>query len=95
MIGVAVCRCTTGAFTVCSRAAIVTAEGFREKVKTEAEGSAQASIAMATADQQVTKLKAKGNADARRLIAKAEADAVTIIADALQVGIAEDVLRTR
>mgnify|MGYP000306325173 CR=1 FL=1 len=66
------------------RAAIVTAEGFREQTKTEAEGATQAEIAMAGGQQRVAVLRAKGTSDARLLIAKAEAQAVTTIASALR-----------
>ena len=66
------------------RAAIVTAEGFREQTKTEAEGAMQAQIALAGGEQRVAVLRAKGTADARLLIAKAEASAITIIASALR-----------
>jgi len=66
------------------RAAIVSADGQREKTKLEAEGDCQASIALAIGERQVAIVKAQGLADARRLIAKAEADSVRIIAGALQ-----------
>lgn len=66
------------------RAAIVTAEGFREQTKTEAEGATQAQIALAGGHQRVAVLRAKGNSDARLLIAKAEAQAVTTLATALR-----------
>ena len=66
------------------RAAIVTAEGYREKVKTEAEGNCQAAIAVATGAQQCTIIRAKAAADARILIARAEADALRTVANALQ-----------
>ena len=66
------------------RASIVTAEGYREKLKTEAEGNCQAVIALATGTQQCTIVRAKSDADARVLIARAEADAVLKIASALE-----------
>lgn len=66
------------------RAAIVTAEGEREKNKTEAEGEMQAQIALAGGQQRVAVLRAKGTADARLLIAQAEAQAVSTIAAALR-----------
>mmetsp|Transcript_22218 Transcript_22218/g.62542 ORF Transcript_22218/g.62542 Transcript_22218/m.62542 type:complete len:333 (+) Transcript_22218:143-1141(+) len=65
------------------RAAIVTADGFREQMKTEAEGQCQAQISLAAGEQRVQVLRAKGTADARVLIARAEARAVAIIAEAL------------
>ncbi len=63
-------------------------------MKTEAEGDAQAAIAIAMAEQQVAKITAKGNADARRLIGKAEADAVNIVAEALSVSFREKLLQS-
>ncbi|KAF0713084.1 Aste57867_4524 [Aphanomyces stellatus] len=66
------------------RAAIVTAEGYREKVKTEAEGESQAKIALATGDQQCLIIRAKAAAEARLLIARAEAEALTVVQDSLR-----------
>ncbi|KAF0696918.1 Aste57867_12364 [Aphanomyces stellatus] len=66
------------------RAAIVTAEGYREKVKTEAEGEAQAKIALATGEQQCMIIRAKAAAEARLLIARAEAEALTVVKESLQ-----------
>lgn len=66
------------------RAAIVSADGQREKMKLEAEGECTSAIALATGDKQVTVIRTQGQADARRLIARAEADSVRIIASALQ-----------
>lgn len=65
------------------RAAIVSADGQREKVKLEAEGECQSAIALATGDKQVALVRSQGQAEARRLIARAEADSVSIIASAL------------
>lgn len=65
------------------QAAIVSADGQREKVKLEAEGDCQAAVALATGERQVAILRSQGLADARRLIARAEADAVRIIGGAL------------
>lgn len=65
------------------RASIVTAEGYREKVKTEAEGNCQASIALATGRQQSMIIRAKAAADARVIIARAEADAIRIVGETL------------
>lgn len=66
------------------RAAIVTAEGFREQTKTQAEGAMQAQIALAHGQREVSVLRAKGTSQARLLIAQAEANAVTTIASALR-----------
>jgi regulator of protease activity HflC (stomatin/prohibitin superfamily) len=66
------------------RAAIVSADGQREKTKLEAEGECQSAIAISTGEKQVTITRAQGQADARRLVARAEADAVRIVAAALQ-----------
>lgn len=66
------------------RAAIVTAEGYREKVKTEAEGNCQATIALATGAQQSAIIKAKAKADAKILIARAEATALSTVGEALR-----------
>lgn len=80
------------------RAAIVSADGQREKTKLEAEGDCQAAIALATGDRQVAIVKAQGLADARRLIARAEADSVRIVAGALSeygVDATEYVLATK
>lgn len=66
------------------RAQIVTADGYREQTKTEAEGACQAQIALATGEKQVTVLRAKGIADSKKLIAEAEAKAVQLISEALQ-----------
>eukprot|EP00753_Platysulcus_tardus_P008891 PLAT1682.1.p1 GENE.PLAT1682.1~~PLAT1682.1.p1 ORF type:complete len:356 (+),score=176.59 PLAT1682.1:49-1068(+) len=65
------------------RAAIVTADGEREQMKTEAEGECQAQIALATGDQQVKVARARGRADARLLVAQAEADALKLLAEEL------------
>ncbi|ETV72139.1 hypothetical protein H257_12904 [Aphanomyces astaci] len=66
------------------RAAIVTAEGYREKVKTEAEGESQAKIALATGEQQCMIIRAKAAAEARLLIARAEGDALTLVKESLK-----------
>lgn len=65
------------------RAAIVSADGQREKMKLEAEGECQSAIALATGDKQVAIVRSQGQAEARRLIARAEADSVRIIGSAL------------
>lgn len=65
------------------RAAIVSADGQREKMKLEAEGDCQSAIALATGDKQVALVRAQGQAEARRLIARAEADSVRIIGGVL------------
>ncbi|OQR82438.1 hypothetical protein ACHHYP_16049 [Achlya hypogyna] len=66
------------------RAAIVTAEGYREKVKTEAEGASQAKIAIATGEQQCVIIRAKAAAEARLLIARAEAEALSVVKESLK-----------
>jgi len=66
------------------RAAIVTAHGVREQVKTVAEGQAQSTIALATGKAEVSRQIAKGNAKSKMILAQAEADALKIIAQALQ-----------
>jgi len=65
------------------RAAIVSADGQREKMKLEAEGECQSAIALATGDKQVAVVRAQAAADVRRLIARAEADSVRLIAAVL------------
>lgn len=62
------------------RANVITADGFRERMKTEAEGECAASIARSKGDQQVTVIKAKGEADAVLMRANAEAEALRIVA---------------
>lgn len=66
------------------RAAIVTSDGIREKLKLEAEGRMQANVAVATGEQRVSVIRAKGQADARVAIARAEAESVRIVAQALK-----------
>lgn len=65
------------------RASIVEADGFREQMKTEAEGECQAQIALANGHKAATVLRARGTADSRVLIARAEAQAVKVIAEQL------------
>ena len=65
------------------RAEIVTADGFREKTKTMAEGAMQSQVAVASGESRVAVLRAKGISDARKLIADAEAQAVSLISTAL------------
>lgn len=65
------------------RADIVTADGYREQIKTMAEGAMQAEVARASGESRVSVLQAKGLADARRLIAEAEATSVSAITEAL------------
>jgi regulator of protease activity HflC (stomatin/prohibitin superfamily) len=66
------------------RAAIVTAHGFREQVKTIAEGQAQSKIALATGKAEVKVQIAKGIAKSKTILANAEAEALRIIAHALR-----------
>jgi len=66
------------------RADIVTAEGYREQVRTEAEGRSQSQISLSTGNKEVSILRAKGLADSRVLIAEAEADALTSISESLK-----------
>ncbi|EQC39527.1 hypothetical protein SDRG_02965 [Saprolegnia diclina VS20] len=66
------------------RAAIVTADGYREKVKTEAEGDSQAKVAIATGEQQCVVIRAKAAAEARLLIARAEGEALSVVKDSLK-----------
>ncbi|KAF0742792.1 hypothetical protein Ae201684P_000145 [Aphanomyces euteiches] len=66
------------------RAAIVTAEGYRDKVRTEAEGESQAKIALATGEQQSMIIKARAAAEARLIIARAEAEALTLVSNSLK-----------
>ncbi|KAG9414682.1 hypothetical protein AC1031_008084 [Aphanomyces cochlioides] len=65
------------------RAAIVTAEGYRDKVRTEAEGESQAKIALATGEQQSMIIKARAAAEARLIITRAEAEALTLVNNSL------------
>jgi len=66
------------------RAAIITADGYRERVKTEAEGECQSMIALSKGEQQVGVTNAKGQGDARVLKANADAEAVRIVNVALR-----------
>jgi len=66
------------------RAAIITADGYRERVKTEAEGECQSMIALSKGDQQSGVTQAKGQGDARLIKANAEAEAVRIVGAALK-----------
>lgn len=66
------------------RAAIVTSDGLREKLKLEAEGNMQAAIAVATGEEKAMVVHAKGTADARLIVAKAEAEAIRILASSLK-----------
>jgi len=66
------------------RAAIITAEGYRERVKTEAEGECQSMISYSKGEQQKSVIIAKGQGDAKVLKANAEAEAIRIIGTALK-----------
>lgn len=66
------------------RAAIVTSDGFREQIKTEAEGECQSVISISKGEQQVEIIKAKAESEARIMIAKAEAESINIIANSLK-----------
>jgi len=66
------------------RAAIISADGYREQTKTEAEGECQSNIAISKGEQQVSIITAKGYSDAKVLKASAEAEAIRIIAVALK-----------
>ena len=57
------------------RANIIQADGYREQLKLEAEGSTAATIAVSKGEQSVAVIRAKAYADARLLKARAEADA--------------------
>jgi len=65
------------------RAAVISADGFREKTKTIAEGDCAARITKSKGEAQVTMIEAKGVADATLLRAEAEAEALRIISVAL------------
>ena len=65
------------------RAAVITADGFRQRVKTEAEGDSQAAIATSKGKQMVSVLEAKGASSAQLEVAQAQAQVVEIISDAL------------
>lgn len=65
------------------RAAIVTAEGYREQVRTEAEGAAQAAVAISNGEAAVMRLKAEGVAKSKELLADAEAGAVGAVSSVL------------
>lgn len=66
------------------RAAIITADGYREQTKTEAEGECQSMISLSKGEQQVSIITAKGHADAKVLKANAEAEAIRIVAASLR-----------
>ena len=66
------------------RAAIVTSDGFREQIKTEAEGECQSVISISKGEQQVEIIKARAESDSRVLIAKAESESITIISNSLK-----------
>jgi len=65
------------------RAAIITADGYREQVKTESEGECQSVIALAKGQQQVKLILAKAQSDSKLIVAQAEADGLTMISEAL------------
>jgi regulator of protease activity HflC (stomatin/prohibitin superfamily) len=65
------------------RADIVTAEGTRQRQKTESEGSAQAAISMAQGTARVEVIEATAKAKARELLAQAEGDALREVARSL------------
>lgn len=65
------------------RANVVTAEGKREKMKTEAEGLCQSQIALASGASEVAIQRHTGLSQSRKIIAKAEAEAVRIVAKEL------------
>jgi len=66
------------------RAAIITADGYRERVKTEAEGECQSMIALSKGEQQVGVTNAKGQGEAKVLKANADAEAIRIVGAALK-----------
>jgi len=66
------------------RAAIVSADGYREQVKTEAEGRSQAAITISRGEQRVAVVRAKARAQSKLMIAEAEASAVSTVAAALK-----------
>jgi len=66
------------------RAAIVTSDGYREQIKTEAEGECQSVISISKGEQQVEIIRAKAESDAKVIIAKAEAESINIIANSLK-----------
>jgi len=66
------------------RAAIVTSDGFREQIKTEAEGECQSAISISRGEQQVEIIKAKAESDSKMIIAKAEAEALSIISNSIK-----------
>jgi len=66
------------------RAAIISADGYREQVRTLAEGDCQSLIALSKGEQMVMVLDAKGRADAKLQIAMAEGQALTIVSAALE-----------
>mmetsp|Transcript_11346 Transcript_11346/g.33644 ORF Transcript_11346/g.33644 Transcript_11346/m.33644 type:complete len:333 (+) Transcript_11346:99-1097(+) len=67
------------------RAAIVTAEGYREQVRTEAEGSSQAAIAISNGEAAVQRLRAEGAAKSKEVLADAEARSVETLAQVLKM----------
>jgi len=66
------------------RASIISADGYREQMKTEAEGECQSVIALSKGSQQVSIITAKGHADAKVLKANAEGEAVRLISASLK-----------
>lgn len=62
----------------------MSAEGFRQKEKTESEGDCQAAITLAQGAQQVEVIRARASAAARIELARAEADVVSVMATALR-----------
>eukprot|EP00003_Mantamonas_plastica_P014398 TRINITY_DN24_c0_g1_i2.p1 TRINITY_DN24_c0_g1~~TRINITY_DN24_c0_g1_i2.p1 ORF type:complete len:238 (-),score=76.26 TRINITY_DN24_c0_g1_i2:267-980(-) len=65
------------------RAAIISADGFREMTKTEAEGECQSVIAISKGEQRVSILRATGYSEAKVIMATAEAQALTTISESL------------
>jgi len=66
------------------RAIIITADGYREQTKTEAEGESQSMIAVSKGEQQVSVIAAKGQGDAKVLKANAEAEAIRVVSTSLK-----------
>lgn len=66
------------------RAAIITADGYREQTKTEAEGECQSMISLSKGEQQVSIITSKGHSDAKVIKANAESEAIRIVAGALK-----------
>jgi len=65
------------------RAGVVEAQGYRESLKLEAEGTSFSSVVLAKAQAKVMEIQARGESQARITMAKAEAEALNLLREVL------------